>query len=377
MNYKASRDIPIAARDLRVVSPTKIIEWIREHRTQKDLNRIKQQACVTPQSISRWLKRHPNAAKELEQEQVNRELSRVAISESMFENGAFKEIPCVKDWIRDLTNKGAKPDVINGWINGLKRVCKGNIRTGVDIEDWGMKHPEKLTLEDAKNFIFEVKKSGYRSREWRLILRNFLTSKGMVIRQSDISGQLEEDAGKYSDLYVSKEKIHAIFAYLKRLNQTAFLSSKFGYKTASRLTATLEADAKYMNMDEHTIVVFEKSVKGKAKKKVVKQIPDDLWQELPKNGKLFSIEASELNKLLRAAYEEVIPDIEPRIPMPFHFWRHMFAQHMLRASNWNYALVASLGHWSLETLRRYYGQMPAEVIRQFGLKTLPELDLKE
>ena len=161
MNYKASRDIPIAARDLRVVSPTKIIEWIREHRTQKDLNRIKQQACVTPQSISRWLKRHPNAAKELEQEQVNRELSRVAISESMFENGAFKEIPCVKDWIRDLTNKGAKPDVINGWINGLKRVCKGNIRTGVDIEDWGMKHPEKLTLEDAKNFFFEVKKSGY------------------------------------------------------------------------------------------------------------------------------------------------------------------------------------------------------------------------
>jgi hypothetical protein len=33
-------------------------------------------------------------------------------------------------------------------------------------------------------------------------------------------------------------------------------------------------------------------------KQVVKQISDDLWQELPKTGKLFPIEAGELNRLL-------------------------------------------------------------------------------
>lgn len=106
---------------------------------------------------------------------------------------------------------------------------------------------------------------------------------------------------------------------------------------------------------------------------MTKLIPDDLWEELPKEGKLFNIEAHELNNLLRTSYKEVIPEIAERIPMPFHFWRHMFAQRMLRASNWNYGLVASLGGWSLEALRRYYGMPPKEVIRKFGLETLPKI----
>jgi integrase len=50
-------------------------------------------------------------------------------------------------------------------------------------------------------------------------------------------------------------------------------------------------------------------------------------------------------------------DLMEEIPMPFHFWRHQFAQHMLRKTDWNYALVAGLGHWTVETLERYYGKM--------------------
>ena len=94
----------------------------------------------------------------------------------------------------------------------------------------------------------------------------------------------------------------------------------------------------------------------------------------PKEGRIFKgLKGQVLNELLREAYRVVIPEIASRIPFPFHFWRHMFAQHMLRASGWNYGLVASLGHWSLEALRRYYGLPPKEELRKFGLATLPRI----
>lgn len=372
MNYDPTRDIPKAAREIRNLKPTKIVEWIKEHRTET-VGLIKQQKSITPQAVTLWLSRHKDIADSLRKELSENELSNVVISEALFINGAFREISSVKTWIRDLTNNGAKESVINGWVNALKRVCQGNVRENENIEGWGLKHPDRLSLEDSKNFIFEVNKRGYRSREWRLMLRNFLTSKGTVVKSTDISGKLEEDAGKFSDLFVSKEKIYAILDYLKTLNSYAYLASKFAYKTSSRLTATLEADAQYINFEEHTITVFEKAVKGKAKKRVVKVIPPDLWEELPKTGKLFPIDAQELNNLLRAAFKQIIPELEPRIKMPFHFWRHMYAQHMLRASKWNYGLVARLGNWSTSALEKYYGAPPMEVVKAFGMETLPQI----
>lgn len=376
MKYKPSRDIPEAIQELKSLSPSKIAEWVKAHRIEHK-GALKAQAEVSVQSISNWIKRNPEVVAPLEKTAVQSEISATTISSALFQNGAFRETASVKSWVRDLTNNGAKDTVINGWVNGLKRVCQGNIRTGEDISGWGLKHPDSLTMEDAKNFLFEVKKKGYRSREWRLLLRNFLSSKGVVVRPTDISGKLEDDAGKFGDLYISREQIYEILAYLKALNNTAYLASKFAYTTASRLTATLEASWQYVNFEEHTIKVFEKAVKGKSKKQVIKVIRDDLWKELQEargtDDKVFPIDAQEINSLLRAAFKEVIPELEKRIEMPFHFWRHMYAQHMLRASNWNYGLVAKLGNWSTQALEKYYGQPPAEVVKAFGLQTLPQL----
>ena len=147
------------------------------------------------------------------------------------------------------------------------------------------------------------------------------------------------------------------------------------YKTATRVSATLRARISNVNFEEHTIAIYDKGTNGK-KKKWVKLIPDDLWKELDleeKEGKLFNIETEKLNVFLRSAYQNILPELNKRIPQPSHFWRHQFAQHMLRASNWNYGLVASLGGWSLEALRRYYGMPPQAVVKQFGLKHLPKI----
>jgi len=178
-------------------------------------------------------------------------------------------------------------------------------------------------------------------------------------------------------LYIPKPKVYAIFDYVKALNEEAYKASKFGFKTACRMGATLSAHSKYLNKEDHTINVFEKATRGKPKRKQEKVIPLDLWNELDLDhakGKLFNIEAPELNNLLRTAYKEIIPELAEEIPMPFHFIaRHQFAQHLLRETDWNYGLVARLGHWTVETLERYYGKMDRKTALESGRKHLPNI----
>jgi hypothetical protein len=370
MKYKASRDIPQIALELKTLSPSRIADRIlsKRHVERK------------PESVTMWFSRNSSVHDQLSKELAGSLPSeKQVVDQTIFEKASFEELFSVKKWIQDLTLRNAKEATIRGWVNLLKRVCRGEVQDRVLIRDWTLKHPDRLTLQDAKDFLYELKKRHQRIREWALMLRNFLTSgREIIVSSTDISGRLEDDAGQYADLYTSKQKIYEIFDYLNQRNHMAYLISKFSYKTASRLTASLEAQWAFLNHEEKEITVFEKATKGKAKTRCVKLLPDDLYAELmqlpSKRGKIFKgLEAKELNRLLREAYGVVIPEIAQRIPKPFHFWRHMFAQQMLRASNWNYGLVASLGHWSLETLRRYYGRPPKETIKTFGLETLPQI----
>ena len=52
---------------------------------------------------------------------------------------------------------------------------------------------------------------------------------------------------------------------------------------------------------------------------------------------------------------------------PTHIWRHTFAQEGLRATDYNYELVASLGGWvNTRILKEHYGAM-GETDREKGL----------
>lgn len=267
--------------------------------------------------------------------------------------------------------RGAKESSISNFVGAIMQVCKGELPHDNAIEGWGLKHPDQLTLEDALTYISELQKRKLKTRRYRLALRNFLESKN-VKDWNEISGELEQD-GKYAHLYISKAKVYEIFDYLKKLDYYAYLASKFSFKTASRITATLTAEAKEINFVEHTITVYEKATLHKSKRLEEKVIPDDLWEELPKQGQLFSITEKKINILLRQAYKEVIPELADNIPMPFHFWRHQFAQHLLRETNWNYGLVARLGHWTVETLERYYGKMDRKTTLESGREHLSNI----
>jgi len=112
----------------------------------------------------------------------------------------------------------------------------------------------------------------------------------------------------------------------------------------------------------------------------VKYVDEELMQTLKplleKNTELLfdGLKATDWADACREAYEEIIPKLNAKkIPMPIHFWRHMFAQHMLRATNWNYTIVAKLGGWTEEALRRSYGEPPQAVIANWGKTYFPKI----
>lgn len=382
MEYQPERDIPRAVEELKTLSPTAIVEWIRDNRTEKDALGKKQQKDLTPESVIMWLKRHEGVKSTLERKLESELVTPDAISEDLFQNDLFEKVPCVEKWLLGMGAKGAKTNAKKRFTRLLRSICLGKIpRTKEQrfanapievIDGWGMKHPARLTLQDALVFIDQLKSRGRSTHGYRLVLRNFLKSR-MVEGWDTISGALE-GLGKYAHLYAPPEKIRAIFAWLKPMSAEAHDASYFSFKTAARLTATLEADAKYVDHDRRLITVFEKAALHGEKRKTRKLIPNDLWDlikwRIDRGGQLFRIDAEELGAILRACYAAIIPEMNKEIPMPFHFWRHQFAQHGLRATGWNYGLIARLGGWTVETLERNYGKMDEQTAFAAGRKFL-------
>lgn len=358
MKYKPARDIPKAARQLRTLSPTKIAAWVKGNRLRTTKLGKKQQYEISPQGVTMWLKRHIQIYEELKAEVETKELIRTAITEDLFQDDVFRQIECIEKWVGKLVAREAKDTSINGMVNAIKFVCQGRLSKDKIIEDWGLIHPQDLTLDQALKYLVALRKVTTHTRRFRISLRNFLKSRG-VEDWDDISGKAEAEEGKYAHLYVPRDKIEEILRRVNERNHEVYLASKFSFKTAARLTATMNAHAKYYFKvgNKQFIYVFEKASRGKPKRKMRKFIPQDLYAELPKEGKLFNVDERTINKILRAVYKEVIPEIEKELKMPFHFWRHMFAQHMLRATKWQTTKVAKMGGWTTEALERYYGKM--------------------
>ena len=385
VKYKPERDIPKASRKLKTVSPTRIAQWVQENRTETDKIGRKKQKQISPQAITMWFKRHPEEYKKLARQIADEELNGTHITEGIFQTHVFVKLPCIDSWILKMGARQAKEVSIKHFVGCIKFVCMGRLpRTKQQkkdkmkpkyIEDWGLKHPRQLTVQDGLRYLAELKKTGAYTREYRLALRNFFKSRNLEGWDS-ISGKLEHQAGKYAHLYVPPETIQLILQYIKGLNPVAYRACKFAFKCGgARMGGVQSAHSSKINNADHTIWLTEKASRGQPPREVEKFIPQDVWQEFDLDnfkGKLFPIEPQELRDICKTAYQAIIPELAPKIPMPFHFWRHQFAQHGLRATNWNYALIAGLGHWTVETLERYYGKMDRQTRLQ-GARTFVHL----
>ena len=386
--YKPVRDLPIFVRKHQTFSPTKLREVILSERNKS----------VTTQSISMWFKRHGVIYEALRKEVIVTELSKEEVSETIFQNGTFEQLPSIRKLVMEQTPR-VSPHFLDSTIGAIKCICMGKYQDVTErkngrskyiekrIEGWSLKHPDRLTVEHAKEYIALLHGLGRDTHRYRIGARAFFLSRdNITIKPTDIAGDKGE-VGKDGKVFVPKEQLYQILNYVKERNFDFYVADHFSYKTATRLEATL-SEAKKSNVREEDgttlIEVIDKGLHRKGRQKWDKILPADLYNEL---SELFSqngdrafpnVNAQHLRELNKEAYETFLKDdpkaLELGLKEPFHFWRHMFAQQMLRATSWNYDLVAELGGWSdTKTLKECYGLPPTEMIRKEGLEAIPKI----
>ena len=380
MKYKASRDLPDFSRQHKTLSPSKLAEIVLNKRNEK----------ITPEAITMWFKRHPKIHEQLRKENIEKlptEKEQID-DDSIFQKGNFEELHTVKEWILEMNARELSPDTISSKIITLRQLCQGRFPLlKIDLVAEGkmsLKHPDRLSLQDALEIIMMLKMKGVNATYFKHVLKDFLLSKGVVVGKKIVVGR-SKNYGKLAKLFVERPILNQMLSWTRSVNLEAYVIDDFMFKTGTRLTATLKALIENTNFQQHTIRVYDKARHSlyPEGKEWEKYIPLKLWKNLKKligkrkSGKIFNISEDTLSKINREALKRFVPELEPKIRMPNHFWRHMFFQHMLRITDWNYGVVAELGGSTVANLQENYGKPPQEIVRRWGLRFMPTLEASE
>jgi integrase len=365
--------------ECKTLKPSKLAEIVLNRRNEKR----------TPESITMWFKDHPEIYQQLSKEIIEGlPTEKEQVDVSVFERKQFEELPSVKSWILEMKARDITDDYIRTHVNTLRNICMGNfswhkidlVKEGI----WCLKHPDRFTLKDAMEVIAILKDKRMDTYLYKRALKDFLTSKDVVIGKKIAVGK-SKSFGKLAKLYVERPIIDEMLEWIKSIDFEAYLCDDFMFKTGTRLTASLKALIENSNLEQHTIRVYDKGRHSlyPEGKEWEKYIPLKLWQGLKeligkrKTGKIFNIDKLELSNLNREALKRFVPELEPKIKMPNHFWRHMCIQHLLRITDWNYAVVAELVGSTVASLQESYGKPPEAVVREWGLKYMPTLEASE
>ena len=373
--YDPTRDLPDFARELKTLSPSKLVAEILKRRNEE----------IKPQAVSMWFTRHPDVEEKLRKELVDG-LPTVtqAVDQTVFQNGNFQECPSIRAWILEMNARELSQDTIKQALGNLRLICQGRF-PGHNLDfvsrgKWCLKHPDRLTLNDAMEIITLLREQGVDTYPYKRAIKDFLTSKGIVIGKKITVGR-SKSFGKYAKLKASEAQIAAIIQEVASERKDAAVCDEFMLKTATRVTATLKAKIEDLKQveDHGLITVFDKGRKSKYAegKPWDKKVDRELLLHIlgligdRKTGPIFSNLTDDiLGKLNRKAIIKYCPEILARFPdfAPNHFFRHCFAQIMLDRTNWNYAIVGALGGWTPKALEESYGQPPDEIVKEWAAK---------
>jgi len=364
MKYKPEKDLPDFAREYKTLSPSKLAEIILNRRNKK----------VTPESITMWFKRHPDVYEQLSKEIVEGlPTEKEEVDVSIYEMSRFMEIPSVKEWIlfmhtRRRKGKELHPEYITSQVRLLRQALREH---SVPL------HPDRLTFRDAQEIFLEMEKKGKDTYPFRRAIKDFLKSKGATGWEKIGVGK-PKGFGKYRGLYVDLDTIYKMLGWIYTQDLEVFTVDKIMWHNGIRLGAVLGAKIEKFHYNPtgfSILTVLEKF----REEKTFRVIPDvaNLIKEVigdRKSGKIFRIGERRVNVLNREAMRKFCPELEPQVEMPSHFFRHMFFQHLLRATNWNYAIVASIGQTTEQSLKESYGGIPSGDVLEWEKQYLPLLD---
>lgn len=401
MRYSPKRDIPLAVRDLHrkkapdPLSPTEIAKWVLRKRNK----------VIKPEAVSMWFNRHSDVRKALEKEVIALEKPKIEVSPTLFKKEVFESLYSITEWAKIIRRTPHAPTYVPTMISTLALVLQGQLprttdpktgKVGIDLVKeglWALKHPDRFDLEDALEFvdIIQAKNVGIPLERQiditttKSVMKSFLMSKGITVGKKIPIGK-SKGFGKLARLYVPIEKCREMIKWQLGKTLHGGTCSLFMWKTGTRLTATfntrVEQIVSYAIDTEryHQITVYDKAKRSKHRegKPWDKYIDKELMSYMAKvignrkEGYIFfpqvpryKVEKSMAN-LNRKCLDLFVPKLSAIIKKPNHFWRHMFAQHMLRQTGWKYPVVAHLGGWTIGALEESYGQPPLPLLKEWG-----------
>jgi len=364
MKYKASRDIPEFAKELRTLSPSKIAERILSKRNEER----------TPESVTMWFSDHPEVFDELSKELVQGiPTEKQAVEQSMFQKGNFQEIKSIKDWIlymRTRRHKGKPlhPEYVKRQLLIVRWVCR-------KFE----KHPDRLNFRDAQEIFLAMENQGKDTCQYRRALKDFLKSKG-VPEWEKIGVGKARGFGKYRTLFVEKSTILQMLDLVKTQDEKLYAADMVMWRNGLRINAVLKSKIEDFkpNGDFFNLTVLEKFREIKTFmliKEVGNLIQNVIGQR--KEGLIFEgLTEARCGTVNREALKRFVPELEPKIHNPNHFFRHMFFQHLLRATEWNKAMCAEIGQCTVQSLDESYGGAPEGEVQKWCMKYLPMLGVE-
>lgn len=391
--YVPSRDLPEFARLIKSTSPSKLVQVILEKRN------VKKSEC----SVTNWWTRNPEVKAEVEAElSANSPTLSQPVGTSLFENGNFREVSSVKQWILDMKSRRRKNRplnieyIYNSQVSPLKRVCRNF-----------SKHPSRLNFRDAQEIfalmesqcnmcdtiLTQIDKEGYgfcskcnsRQRnkdtyELRRVLKDFLKSKNEEGWQKIGVGK-PRGFGDYKDLNVPEETAEKMLNWIRE--QRSAVNSKDHKEAALTEAQAFEAYAmdklmlyrglrinavetalieNFVKVDgawySYTLKVLEKFRDVKTFK-IAPEIADLIKQVIGErsSGLIFSLEDGIMEGLNNAAINLFCSELRIKYKHihPNHLWRHECIQLLLDLWHHNTSIVAAIVQCSEQSLKESYG----------------------
>lgn len=373
--------MPQFVQEYKTVSPSKLADIILRRRNAKK----------TSESVTMWFKSHREIYAQLSKTLSEKlPTEKEALDESIFERSNFRELSSIKKWIEVLQGREVTVGYIMDKLINLKNLCRGTIH-GHDLVAegmWSLKHPDRLCFDDLLEINAVLKGLGFDTCHYKRDLKDFLENVRDIPVGKKITVGKPRGFGKYASLFLEKGKIASILRWVKSVDFEPYVIDRFMFKTGTRITATLEARIENLTMvgSSAALRVYDKGRISKYPQGHPwdKYIDASLLSEIRqiinqrKYGKIFSVAHNEMQRLNFQAIKKFAPElflVYPDLRKANHFWRHMFFQHMLRATDWNYEVCAELGGSTVASVQESYGRPPEATVQIWGLKYIPTLDV--
>lgn len=345
MKYQPERDLERAAIESKTVSPKELAKWVLSKRNK----------VITPEAITNYFRRNPEYKKRID-EKLNGISPNVfqAVDGSLFENGNFKDTSTVKQWLMDMAmrrrrGKGLHPEYLKTQVRILKQYC-----------EIYKKHPDRFNFQDAQEIFMLEEAKGKDTYHIRRVFKDFLKSRGET-DYTKIGVGKPRGFGLYKDLVVEREPINNMLTWVGQQNFIAYTADLLMFHNGLRINAVLKAKIEdYRTVGKWGLLTVVEKFREVKTFKLVRKVAESIEMLIGerKSGLIFAgLDKDAIGKINNEAINRFCPEIRQKYANihPNHFWRHMCAQHLLRATDRNSKAVAALMQCTEQSLNESYG----------------------